>query len=298
MSTLRSSLSIFLLTIFLTACAPVLVPQTATPATQTATLPSSATFTRIPTFTATVPSIACTAPACEGGQLVCGVQNGCPGGCGTVCQPSISCTAPACTGGQLVCGSPNGCPGGCGTVCEITAITRVPEATVILDFAAQLCSAQWMNGGQNLTACPAENADHSGGLAELADPLALNLPFDTLVLRTIPAWNGFNSLFLRYPALTIEADDRFQTVLTCDATYACDVQFALEYYDAAGKYHSPFMAWNLKGREAPISVDVSLQELAGQKVDLVLTLRVFHSMDAPNQDNGLWISPQIVRPQK
>lgn len=44
-----------------------------------------------------------------------------------------------------------------------------------------------------------------------------------------------------------------------------------------------------------MSVDISLQELAGQKVDLVLTLRVFHSLDAPNQDNGRWISPRIVR---
>jgi hypothetical protein len=289
MKTLRSSFSIFLVTIFLTACVPVL-----TPATHTATPPPPATFTRIPTFTATPPGIVCTPPACEGGQLVCGVQNGCPGGCGTVCQPYISCTAPACAGGQLVCGSSNGCPGGCGTVCEITGLTPMPEATVILDFAAQLCSAKWMNGGQNLKSCPSENADRSGGLAELADPIPLSLPFDTLVLRTIPAWNGFSSLFLRYPALTLEGGDRFQTVLTCDATYACDVQFALEYYDTAGKYHS-FMAWDLKSREAPISVDVSLQELAGQKVDLVLTLRVFHSLDAPNQDNGLWISPRIVR---
>jgi hypothetical protein len=290
MKTLRSSFSIFLLAIFLTACVSVLAP-----ATHTAT-PPPATFTRIPTFTATAPGIACTAPACEGGQLVCGLQNGCPGGCGTVCKPSVMCSPPPCGGGQLVCGSEDGCPGGCGTVCKITAFTPMPNAEVILDFAAQLCSAQWMNSGQNLTACPAEGTDQPGGLAELADPIPLNLPSDTLVLRTIPAWNGFGSLFLRYPGLKIEAGDRFQTVLICDAKTGCNVQYALEYYDASGTYHE-FMAWDLQSGGAAISVDLPLDELAGQKVDLVLVLRLFHSIDGPYRDNGLWLSPQVLRPK-
>ena len=32
--------------------------------------------------------------------------------------PIIMCTPPACEDGQLTCGDPNGCPGGCGTVCN------------------------------------------------------------------------------------------------------------------------------------------------------------------------------------
>jgi hypothetical protein len=34
-------------------------------------------------------------------------------------EPIIMCTPPACDGGQLTCGSDTGCPGGCGTVCTL-----------------------------------------------------------------------------------------------------------------------------------------------------------------------------------
>jgi hypothetical protein len=34
------------------------------------------------------PFIVCTALACAEGSLVCGVPEGCPGGCGTVCMPA------------------------------------------------------------------------------------------------------------------------------------------------------------------------------------------------------------------
>jgi len=37
--------------------------------------------------------------------------------------PFVMCTAPACEGGELVCGDPNGCPGGCGTICIFATLT-------------------------------------------------------------------------------------------------------------------------------------------------------------------------------
>lgn len=82
-----------------------------------------------PTPTSTSSSqISCTPPACSNGVLACGNPNGCPGGCGTICQIAsptfiISCTPPVCTNGVLTCGNPNGCPGGCGTVCQSASPT-------------------------------------------------------------------------------------------------------------------------------------------------------------------------------
>jgi hypothetical protein len=91
------------------------------PATSTPTLTPSPT--PIATFI-----ISCTPPACSNGVLTCGDPNGCPGGCGTICQIAsptfmISCTPPICTNGVLVCGNPNGCPGGCGTICQRSSPT-------------------------------------------------------------------------------------------------------------------------------------------------------------------------------
>jgi len=179
------------------------------------------------------------------------------------------------------------------------AATPTPNAalgTIALDFTALLCNAGWSNGGQHLTACTPVNADHSGGFAEAADPLQEGLPAGTPVLLTIPAWNGYSSLFLRYPSFSVRAGDRFLATLRCRETLPCDVQFALEYFDASGNYHSPFMSWNYKTGDAPIEVDADLSGLAGQAVDFVLTLRLFHTLDTPQRDNGLWIWPQIFRP--
>ncbi|MBI3738341.1 MAG: hypothetical protein HY258_04780, partial [Chloroflexi bacterium] len=113
--------------------------------------------------------------------------------------------------------------------------------TIALDFVALLCDAQWLNGGQHLKSCPAPNADHSGGFAEAVNPLSEGLPANTPTLLTIPAWNGFSSLFLRYPSFQVHAGDRFRATLRCQVNAPCDMEYALEYYDAQGKYHSPFL---------------------------------------------------------
>lgn len=173
-----------------------------------------------------------------------------------------------------------------------------PTGSVVLDFTALLCGAQWSNGGKHLTPCTPVNADHSGGFAQAADPLQEGFPERTTLLLTIPAWNGYSSLFLRYPSLLVRAGDRFRTTLVCRITLPCDVQFALEYYDGNGNYHSPFLAWDFKSGDPPINVDADLSALDGQKVDFVLVLRVSHSLDTPQRDNGLWVYPQIFRPSQ
>ena len=167
--------------------------------------------------------------------------------------------------------------------------------TIALDFVSLLCDAKWMNGGQHLTACPNANADHSGGYAVAIDPGSEGLAANTPVLLTIPAWNGYAALFLRYPSFKVHAGDRFRTTLRCSgpANSQCNVQFALEYYDAQGKYHSPFMQWNYNPSMPDIHVDADLSSLTGQSVDFVLALRP--NNDTPQQDRSLWIAPLIYR---
>ncbi|MBI5351015.1 MAG: hypothetical protein HZB50_00090 [Chloroflexi bacterium] len=188
------------------------------------------------------------------------------------------------------------------TFTPIPTLTPIPTATpipgtVVLDFIAQLCNAKWMNGGQKFASCPDANADHSKGYAIAIDPTSEGLPAGTPVLMTIPAWNGFAALFLRYPALTIQAGDRFRATIQCQSTStACDVSFGLDYYDANGKYHSPLGMWNQNTGMTPTVIDFDLSSLAGQNVDLVLAIRPNNS--SPQFDAGLWIAPQVFRPGK
>ncbi len=174
--------------------------------------------------------------------------------------------------------------------------TTTPYAilgTVALDFTALLCNAEWMNGAIKLTSCPNPSADLSGGYATALDPVSEGLPIDTPVLKMIP---NANALFLRYPPFKVGASDRFRATLRCPPSMPCDVQFALEYYDADGKYNGEFMAWDFKSGDSPINVDADLDSLSGQTVDFVLTLRLFHTIENSQQDNGLWIAPHIYRP--
>jgi len=174
--------------------------------------------------------------------------------------------------------------------------TPAPKGMMELDFVAQLCNAQWLNGGQHLKACLDVNKnDVSGGYASVLDPATGGLPAGTPVLLTIPAWNGFSSLFLRYPPFKVQAGDRFQTTLRCANTNPCDVEFALEYYDSKNHYHD-FMRWDYKLGDPEVHVDTDLTSLAGQTVDFTLVLRLFHDLHDSQQDNGIWIAPRIFRP--
>ncbi|HMN01032.1 MAG TPA: hypothetical protein PKC99_18680 [Anaerolineales bacterium] len=171
--------------------------------------------------------------------------------------------------------------------------------SVALDFVALLCDAQWMNGTQQIIACPDPNTVSStSGWATLKDPVAEGLPSNTPALLMF-AGNNSPALFLRYPTIKVHWTDRFRATLRCQIDAPCDVQFALEYYDAQGKYHSPFYQWNYtttyKTNSPAINVDVSLGPLAGQSVDFVLALRPQNGFLA-QIDGGLWIAPVIYRP--
>ncbi len=180
----------------------------------------------------------------------------------------------------------------------LTAVPPTQPAalgTIALDFVALLCNAQWMNGAQHLVACPGASADHSGGYAEALNPASEGLPPNTPTLLTIPGWSGSAALFLRYPSFTVRGGDRFRATLRCQADSPCDVEYALEYFDANGKYHSPFMSWKYQAGDPPVNVDVDLSMLAGQTVDFVLAIRPQND-SAPQQAYSLWIAPHIYRP--
>ena len=193
-------------------------------------------------------------------------------------------------------GEPTGTSTPSPTLTASPSFAPASAGNIVLDFVAQLCDAKWSNGAQAIPTCPADKANGSGGFAATLDPITEGLPAATPILLTIPGWNDSSTLFLRYPAMTVRTGDRFRATLRCKQALPCDVQFALEYFDSGGNYHSAFMLWNYKTGDASISADADLTALADQPVEFVLVLRLFHELDTPDQDNGLWIAPQIFRP--
>jgi len=173
-----------------------------------------------------------------------------------------------------------------------TSIPPSPLGTIAMDFTALLCNADWMNGAEHLTPCPDPSADQSGGYATRYKDVPEGYPADTPILLMVPNAGG---LFLRYPSFKVNAGDRFRATLLCRTSAPCDIQFALEYYDAQDKYHE-FLEWNYRTGDDPLSVDADLEALAGQNVDLVLTVRIFHSFEGKDHDHGFWVAPYIYRP--
>ena len=167
--------------------------------------------------------------------------------------------------------------------------------TVALDFVAQLCDAQWMNGAQHLKACPPAGSDLSGGYAQVVDPTAEGLPAGTPVLLTVVGTTS-NAIFLRYPSFSVHNGDRFRAMLRCQsASTSCKIDFRLEYFDGNGQYHSSSQMWNHDSGQPPIAVDDDLSSLAGQKVDFVLSIQS-NGSGSPQENGGLWIAPYIYRP--
>jgi hypothetical protein len=177
----------------------------------------------------------------------------------------------------------------------LPAPTSMPSSqlgTIAMDFTALLCNADWMNGTEHLTPCPDSSADRSGGYTTRYKDVPEAYPADTPILLMVPNAGG---LFLRYPSFKVNAGDRFRATLLCGTSAPCDIQFALEYYDAQDKYHE-FLEWDYRTGDDPVYVDADLSALAGQNVDLVLTVRIFHAFEGTDYDNGLWVAPYIYRP--
>ncbi len=176
-----------------------------------------------------------------------------------------------------------------------TAVTTPPPplGTIALDFVALMCNAQWMNGVQYLS-CPPTQASRPGGYPSMMDPASQGLPANTSILLTVPAQNGASSIFGRYPSFTVRSGDRFRTTLRCVTAAPCNVEFALEYFDSLGKYHSNFASWHYIGGDPPIPVDFDLSSLAGQNVNFTLAVRPQDS--SPQNDLALWVAPLIFRP--
>jgi hypothetical protein len=175
-------------------------------------------------------------------------------------------------------------------------IATPKPGTVVLDFVALVCNAKWANGARAIP-CPGNLNDvPQGYIASTSSAIAEGqIPVNAPALIALPGQGGTYGagLFGRYPSLKIQPGDTFKAMLACLDPYRCSVDFSLEYYDVAGKYH-PEMNWSWKHAfgGGPFPVEVDLSSLAGQTVDLTLVVR-----DSGDPQNAwvLWMYPVVTR---
>jgi hypothetical protein len=167
--------------------------------------------------------------------------------------------------------------------------------TVVYDFTAHVCEANWMTGSTKNLPCPGDINNPSVGYVGLLSGSDQGLAKDFPLLLTFPAYNNGAGLFGRFPKFQVGPNDEFRASFTCRSSAQCEVEFTLAYYDANGKYQEVFpVNYYRMGVEPPINFVQPLNSLSGQTVEFVLVVRATYQSD-PAAAWGLWIAPRILR---
>jgi hypothetical protein len=164
---------------------------------------------------------------------------------------------------------------------------------VAYDLAANLCDAEWNNGGSFL-ACPGMEGDVAGYSLYLNNP--------KLEDGTEPGNGGLlmvpgdaSNAFIQgiFPPIQIQDGDRFRSIINCRYnSVGCDVIFRLDYQIGNGALQ-PLGQWHEVYEGKWYSLDINLSALKGQNVKLYLTV---YANGASFKDFAVWIGPHILRP--
>jgi hypothetical protein len=169
---------------------------------------------------------------------------------------------------------------------------RVAGTTFIAySFADNYCSASWENNSGSLP-CPGTDGDSNGYVIKLNKPEMENgADEDEPGLLTVPP-DKFNGIITgQYPAFTVQAGDRFRTIVNCQyESTKCDVVFRLDYKNN-GQIKT-LASWHeiYEGEYYPVDLDLS--SLAGETVKFIL---VVSANGGQKNDYALWLNPYIVR---
>jgi hypothetical protein len=164
------------------------------------------------------------------------------------------------------------------------------EGELVFDFVEQMCDAEWSTRGQDLP-CPGSDAQSSAGYVMQLDGATQGLPSNINVLMAYTPQEKYETIYGKYPAVTVQKGDRFRAVLECREHSFCDVEFVLNFSDERGT--AGLKNWRYLFTDEPIVVDYPLDALAGQTVEFTLAVR---ARGNPVEARTVWIAPHIYRP--
>jgi hypothetical protein len=167
--------------------------------------------------------------------------------------------------------------------------------TTAYDFVANYCSANWTSGSGALP-CPGTDGDTRGFVTKLGTPQLENGSIDSnpgLLVAPQAVAGGFIQAF--YPAFTVQAGDRFQTLVNCYYNALnCFVNFRLDYQIGSGAVKT---FWTFKERYEGsfFRANLDLSSLAGQNVNFILYMADVSGRGTPSGDRALWGETRIAR---
>ncbi len=163
------------------------------------------------------------------------------------------------------------------------------------DFIAQAPSATWSSGAGTLP-FPGTDGDVKGFVLPAATPQLENGTTSAtpgLIVNPQQVAGGFIQGV--YPAFTVQAGDRFQSIVNCafNATH-CYVNFRLAYRIGSGPVNT---LWTFNERYEGLffRTNVDLSSLAGQTVNFILYMADVPGHGLPSGDRAEWVNTMIAR---
>lgn len=159
------------------------------------------------------------------------------------------------------------------------------------EFAPNYCNASWANSSAALP-CPGAEGDVNGSVRKLNEPVLENgAKEDEPGLLTLPQDKRNGIISGQYPPFTVQAGDRFRTIVSCQYnSQKCNVIFRLDY-KVNGQIKT-LGSWNEAYEGKFFPVDLDLSGLAGQTVNFIL---VVSANGGNSSDNAIWLNPHIAR---
>ena len=163
----------------------------------------------------------------------------------------------------------------------------------VYDFVANFCSASWYSSAGSLP-CPGTDGDSRGFVLQVNQPKLEDGTVNGgggLITNPQNAYNG--DIHGKFPALHVQAGDKFQSVVNCAyGATNCYVTFRLDYQIGNGPIYT---LWSFREKYEGLyyTVNLDLSALAGQDVKFILTTLATGSAAG---DRALWVNPHIVRP--
>jgi hypothetical protein len=173
------------------------------------------------------------------------------------------------------------------------AASQPVEEGLVYSFVSGYCSADWESGVDNSLPCPGEEGSADGFVVRLGEHVQENQVENEPALWTNPDRNPDGFISGEFPAVKIEAGDKFLADVGCLAdNQKCNVTFLLQYRigDSAVKTLEDWQEV-YDGKITRIQLDLS--QFAGQSVRFILTVK---SNGGRQQNAAFWLMPHIYRP--
>jgi hypothetical protein len=176
---------------------------------------------------------------------------------------------------------------------DVVRSAHTHDTNTPVDFIGEYCTADWRTTIGRIS-CPNPHEDFYNGSVQRREGATLTGAYEEneTMLETIPSRGSSGIISGRYPAYEVEDGDQWTAIIGClDNSPKCNVTFQLNYSVSGGSVQT-LASWKEKDNGSFQRVTVDLSSLAGESVQIILTVV---NNGSSTDDRAFWLAPHIKR---